>query len=61
MFGISEGVSTVVGTSFLFFTLGHNSIWGTMVIYYLSYLRLNGEPNLTTASLNIMPTLLILS
>ena len=53
---MSDGLLTIIGTSFLFLTLGHTQIWGSMLIYYLSYFRLNTDPNLTITSLNMMPT-----
>jgi hypothetical protein len=57
MIGMSAGVLTVLGTCLMFFTIGFNAIWGSMLTYYLSYFRITSLPDLTASSLNIMPTL----
>jgi len=54
---LSEGTLTILGTSFLFLTIGHIQIWGSMLTYYLSYFRLLTDPTLTSSSLNMMPSL----
>jgi len=57
MIVMSAGVLTVLGTCLMFFTIGFNAIWGSLLTYYLSYFRRTSLPDLTASSLNIMPTL----